>query len=104
MWPPPLFVSFTVLWFCNFIMVFVCIKQSRTIRRMARERDYAETHAFAAIMFANAIAERGGTIPCDDCGNLMDTTDEIDVLPRPDGKLYVGHRSHNRRTDWGLVP
>lgn len=102
-WAPPLFISFTVLWFLNGFLAYLVVRQSRHIRMLKRQRDHAETHAFAAIMFANCLAERGATVPCDDCGNMMSALDEIDILPKPDGSTYVGHRSHNRRSDWGLT-
>lgn len=57
--------------------------------------------AEAALRFANALAERHVNIPCDDCGNPMGPNDRIDVLERPDGKMYVGHATHQRAHDWG---
>lgn len=103
MWPPPIFISFTVVWFLNIMLAFLVYYQSRTIRRIRAELTRAELVSFGAVVFANALASRGATVPCDDCGNMMSHDVDIDILERPDGQLYVGHRSHNRRKDWGLA-
>jgi hypothetical protein len=44
MWPPPIFISFTVVWFLNVCLVVVVVKQAQMIRKLrgglsARERD-----------------------------------------------------------------
>lgn len=62
-----------------------------------------EMQTMAAITFANALAERSVTIPCDDCGNPMDANTDIAVMPRPEGGIYVGHRTHQRAKDWGYA-
>lgn len=36
MWPPPIFISFTVVWFLNVILIAVVVKQSRVIRQLRR--------------------------------------------------------------------
>lgn len=53
---------------------------------------------YAATYFANVLAERGVGLRCDDCGNLMTTDQDIDIL-EIDDRTYVGHRSHGRGFD-----
>lgn len=85
------------------VLAYLVVRQSRQLRRLNSKLNRAEGHAMAATIFANALAERNVGIPCDDCGNMMHTDVAIEVLPRPDGGIYVGHSSHNRREDWGLM-
>lgn len=76
-------------------------RTSNALRECARARDELSVQAFGAVVFANALAEKGITIPCDDCGNPMSPDDSISIMPHPNGGWYVGHRSHNRHVDWG---
>jgi hypothetical protein len=39
MWPPPIFISFTVVWFLNVCLAVVVVKQARVIRKLLRERE-----------------------------------------------------------------
>lgn len=75
----------------------------RSNRQLIDENRKLRWTALAATTFARALAERNVAIRCDDCGNLMYPTDEIVIIPRPDGEMYVGHSSHDRKSDWGLV-
>lgn len=97
----PLFISFWVVFVCNLFLSYQVIKQSRTIKSDALIMSQLSETALGAITFANAMADRGITIPCDDCGNQLTPDDAISVIRKTDGAIYVGHASHERHIDWG---
>lgn len=66
---------------------------------MRRENADLRVKMYAATYFANILAERGVGMICDDCGNMLSITDEIDILQMEDGRTYVGHRTHGRGFD-----
>lgn len=74
-----------------------------TWRKALRERDEARGVVIAMGTFIDALAKRGTMVRCDDCGNLMPPDTEIDLIEKDDGTIYLGHRSHDRRHDWGKV-
>jgi len=93
----PFIVVTLTLWLMIFTNWWLMIRN----RRLREQRLQASFEAMGAIAFANALATRGCQISCDDCGNLMNPEDNIDVIQKDDGSIYVGHHSHNRRIDWG---
>jgi hypothetical protein len=97
------FIWLTVLYAIQFLTIFTIVYQMIVIRRLRRDRDSAIHNAYSFMIVLQAFMERAVTIDCDDCGNPMGADDSIDVLERPDGSTYIGHRSHNRRMDWGPV-
>lgn len=96
-----MFIWLTILYTIQFLTIFTIVYQMIVIRRLRRERDGYLRDAFAFVTVLRAFMERAVTVNCDDCGNPMGADDSIDVLERPDGGTYIGHRSHNRRMDWG---
>lgn len=96
-----IFVWFWFLWTVNIILCVFVIRLSRALRRNAKQMREMRDATTAAVIFANALADRDVRIPCDDCGNDLGPTDQISVIPRPNGTVYVGHTSHQRHIDWG---
>lgn len=94
-------VSFAIVWLLNIGLLVYVFRLARRTRRLADECRELEVMATAAMMFANALAAKDIGIPCDDCGNEMGPSDPISIIPRPNGEVYVGHRSHMRHIDWG---
>lgn len=96
-----MFIWLTFLYLIQFLTIFTIVYQMIVIRKLRRQRDDVMGQSIGAVMLAAAFIERDVKVPCDDCGNMMDKGDAIDVLERPDGGTYMGHRSHGRRIDWG---
>lgn len=98
-----MFIWLTIYFLVLFLNGFTIVYQHRVIRKQAKKLDESQEYATAAILFANTLATRGVGVECDDCGNMITHEQPLDVILRADGTLYVGHRSHNRRSDWGMV-
>lgn len=97
----PMWVLVGSLAVTDVLLTIQLLRSTKVIRSLSAELETNTQHALAAVVFANALADRGINIECDDCGNPMGPSDLISVIPKPDGSIYVGHRSHNRAGDWG---
>ena len=78
--------------------------QMWVIRKQRAKLAITTFRLMGAEAFANILVTRGVGLTCDDCGNVMTPDMAIDIITRDDGSTYVGHRSHNRRGDWGVRP
>lgn len=97
----PWVVSYVIFWASNIFLVIMYVRQSRKYRHEIKMNGRLMGMLDGSFMFATALAERGITVPCDDCGNMLGPNDNIVILTRPTGGVYVGHKSHNREGDWG---
>lgn len=55
MFPPPLFVSFTVVWICVWVLTIIVVRQARTIKRLREKVQSCHTCGKPSVINVNGM-------------------------------------------------